>query len=84
MSDRRKAAVAAVALFFVSLWVVMGAGVTAIWLTGQAKVFGLIVLPATIVAVLLIQYFDWRARLFDEHSPAEAAHDTMEPARRIS
>jgi hypothetical protein len=60
-----KATVVAVALFFVSLWVVMAAGVTAVWLTEEVRVFGLVMLPTAIVAGLLVVYFDWRAKLLN-------------------
>jgi hypothetical protein len=60
-----KAAVIAFGLFFASLGIVMGAGIAAVWLTDEARVFGLVVLPATIVATLLVLYFDWRAKLFE-------------------
>jgi hypothetical protein len=52
-----------VALAFLSVWVVMAAGVTAVWLTEEVRVIGLIALPTAIVASLLVLYFDWRARL---------------------
>ena len=38
-------------------------GVTAVWLTGEVRVFGLVGLPAAIVAGLLVVYFDWREKL---------------------
>jgi hypothetical protein len=50
-------------LFFVSIWVVMAAGITAVWLTEEVRVFGLVMLPTAIVAGLLVVYFDWRANL---------------------
>jgi hypothetical protein len=33
------------------------------WLTEEAGVFVLLVLPTAIVAALLVVYFDWRAKL---------------------
>ena len=51
------------AIAFVSIWVVMAAGMTAVWLTGEVRVFGLVMLPTAVVASLLVVYFDWRARL---------------------
>ena len=59
----RKETIAAVALFFVSIWVMMAAGITAVWLTEEVRVFGLVLLPTAIVAGLLVVYFDWRAKL---------------------
>ena len=55
----------AVVLFFVSLWVVMAAGITAVWLTEDVTVFGLVILPTALVAGLLVVYFDWRAKLLN-------------------
>jgi hypothetical protein len=59
-----KQTVIAVVLFFVSLWVVMAAGITAVWLTEELRVVGLVMLPTAIVAGLLVVYFDWRGKLF--------------------
>ena len=58
-----KATVVALALLFVSIWVVLAAGITAVWLTEEVRVFGLVILPTGIVAGLLVVYFDWRAKL---------------------
>jgi hypothetical protein len=58
-----KSTVVAIALAFLSVWVVMAAGFTAVWLTEEVRVVGLIALPTAIVASLLVLYFDWRARL---------------------
>jgi len=60
-----KTTVVAVALALVSAWVVMMAGVTAVWLTDEVRVFGLVMLPTVIVAGLLVVYFDWRAKLLN-------------------
>ena len=59
----RRATVLAVVVALVSLWVVVAAGITAVWLTDEARVFGLVMLPTVIVASLLVLYFDWRGRL---------------------
>jgi hypothetical protein len=53
----------ALGLAFVSIWVVMAAGVAAVWLTDEVRVVGLVILPTAIVASLLVRYFDWRAKL---------------------
>ena len=58
-----KATIVALALLFVSIWVVLAAGITAVWLTEEVRVFGLVILPTGIVAGLLVVYFDWRAKL---------------------
>ena len=59
----KRVAVLAVAVAFVSIWIVMAAGLTAVSLTDEVRVFGLLMLPTAIVASLLVLYFDWRARL---------------------
>jgi hypothetical protein len=51
------------ALLFVSIWVVFAAGITAVWLTQEVRVFGLVILPTGIVAGLLVVYFAWRENL---------------------
>jgi hypothetical protein len=60
-----KVTVVAILVAFVSLWVVLGAGLTAVWLTEELRVIGLVMLPTAIVAVLLVVYFEWRAKLLD-------------------
>jgi putative Mn2+ efflux pump MntP len=59
----KRSTVLAIALAFVSIWVGMAAGVTAVWLTEEVRVVGLVTLPMAIVAALLVLYFDWRAKL---------------------
>ncbi len=73
MKAATKATVVAFGLFSVTLWIVMAAGITAVWLTDEARVFGLVVLPPTIVAALLVLYFNWRAKLFDRVSDDQFA-----------
>jgi hypothetical protein len=60
-----KMTIVAVVLFFVSMLVVMAAGMTAVWLTEEVRVIGLVIVPTAIVAGLLVVYFEWRARLLD-------------------
>mgnify|MGYP003576200759 CR=1 FL=1 len=60
-----KVTVVAILLAFVSLWVVMAAGMTAVWLTEELRVLGLVMLPTAIVAGLLVVYFEWRAKLLN-------------------
>ena len=55
----------AILLAFESLWVVMAAGMTAVWLTEELRVLGLVMLPTAIVAGLLVVYFEWRAKLLN-------------------
>lgn len=59
-----KATIVALALFFVSICVVLAAGITAVWLTEEVRVFGLVILPTGIVGSLLVVYFDWRAKVW--------------------
>ena len=63
MRKATRAQILAVVLVFVSVWVVLAVGATAVWLTGEVRVFGLVVLPTAIVASLLVVYFDWREKL---------------------
>ena len=63
MRTANKETVVALALAFFSIWVVLAVGITAVWLTSEMRVFGLVILPTAIVAGLLVVYFDWRATL---------------------
>jgi hypothetical protein len=67
-------AVMAVVLFFVSIWVVMTVAITAVWLTEEVRVFGLVILPTAIVAGLLVVYFDWRAKLLKQIHDEQTEH----------
>jgi hypothetical protein len=71
-----KATVAALALLFVSIWVVLAAAITAVWLTEEVRVLGLVILPTGIVAALLVVYFDWRAKLRRRAVADRAGHRT--------
>ena len=78
MKKATKQTVMAVVLFLVSIWVVMTAGITAVWLTEEVRVFGLVMLPTAIVAGLLVVYFDWRTKLlnrirYERHEDRKAA-----------
>ena len=63
MRKANKETIVALALAFFSIWVVLAVGITAVWLTSEVRVFGLVMLPTAIVAGLLVVYFDWRATL---------------------
>ena len=63
MRKPNKETIVALALLFFSMWVVLAAGVTAVWLTAEVRVFGLVLLSTAIVAGLLVVYFEWRAKL---------------------
>jgi uncharacterized membrane-anchored protein len=58
-----KETIVTLALLFFSIWVVLVMGITAVWLTAEVRVFGLVILPTAIVAGLLVVYFEWRAKL---------------------
>ena len=63
MKKATKSEIAAIVLAFISLFVVLTAGATAVLLTSEVRVFGVVMLPTAIVAGLLVVYFDWRAKL---------------------
>ena len=65
MKKTGKRTIVAAVLFFVSISLVMPAGITAVWLTEQVRVFGLVILPTATVAGLLVVYFEWRAKLLN-------------------
>ena len=77
MGKANKETIVALALLFFSMWVVLAVGITAVWLTSEVRVFGLVMLPTTIVAGLLVVYFDWRAKL---HRRVLAERDTYRKA----
>jgi len=45
------------------VWLILRAEVTPLWLTEELRMFGVIILPLAIAALLLVAYFDWRAHL---------------------
>ena len=59
----RRSRTLAVAIAFVSLWAVMAAGITAVWVTDEVRVLGAVTLATAIVASLLVLYFKWRGAL---------------------
>ena len=61
----KKRMIVVAVLFFVSIWLVMPTGITAVWLTEQVKVLSLVMLPTAIFAGLLVVYFEWRAKLLN-------------------
>ena len=65
MKKATKGTIVAVVLFFVSIWVMMAAGLKAVSLLEEVRVFGLVILSTAMVAGLLVVYFDWRAKLLD-------------------
>jgi hypothetical protein len=71
-----KATAVALALVFVSIWVLLAAGVAAVWLTEEVRVFGLVILPTGIVAGLLVVYFAWRDNLRRRALSERGTHGT--------
>jgi hypothetical protein len=63
MKEAMKATILAIAIAFVGIWAVMAASITAVWLTEEVRVVGLVAGPAALVAGLLVVYFEWRTRL---------------------
>ena len=59
----RRSTIMAVVLTFVSLFAVLAAGLTAVWLTDELRVLSLVILPSTVVATLLALFFEWRGKL---------------------
>ena len=59
----KRSMVLGIVLAFVSIWVVLAAGIVPVWLTDELRVVGLVTVPMAIVASLLVLYFDWRAKL---------------------
>ena len=75
-----RAAILAVALASVIIGGVMATGLTAVWLTEEVRVFGLVMLSTAVVASLLVLYFDWRGRM-TRHLRAEPdAHQASDAA----
>ena len=75
-----RATILAVVLAFVSVWVVLAAGLAAVWLTEEVRVVGLVMLPAAIVASLLVLYFDWRGRWMSRVRAEDDTHEDFDRA----
>ena len=76
----RKSTILGVVLAFVSVWVVLAAVITAVWLTDEVRVIGLVTIPAAIVASLLVLYFDWRDKLRRRVLVERGAHQALDKA----
>lgn len=70
----------AVALAFVSVWVALAAGLTAVWLTEEVRVFGLVMLPTAVAAALVVLYFEWRGRLMRRSRAEHDAYGALDKA----
>jgi len=78
MKSASKEEIAAVWLFFVSLFLAIGAGLTAVWLTAEVRVFGIVLLPTVAVAAMMILYYDWRTKLSRRfRAGAETPHEEV-------
>jgi len=75
-----RAAIRAATLAFVSVYVALAASLTAVWLTEEVRVAGLMILPSAIVASLLVLYFDWRGRLMRRVRAEHDAHEDLDKA----
>jgi len=53
----------ALALVFTSVLPVMAVGIMAMWLTGDWRAFGLVILSAGLIGTGVVGYFHWRAKL---------------------
>jgi hypothetical protein len=76
-ADVKRAGVLAAAFALVSMWVVLAAGLTPVWLTDDARVVSLEIVSAVIVVWLLVSYFDWRGRLVRHIRAAHDAHERL-------
>lgn len=63
MKQTKTSTILAVAIAFVGIWAVMTASITAVWLTEEVRVVGLVAVPTGLVAGLLVVYFEWRTKL---------------------
>jgi hypothetical protein len=63
VKQTKKSTILAVAIAFVGIWAVMTASITAVWLTEEVRVVGLVAVPTGLVAGLLVVYFEWRTKL---------------------
>jgi hypothetical protein len=63
VKQAKTSTILAVAIAFVGIWTVMAASITAVWLTEEVRVVGLVAVPTGLVAGLLVVYFEWRAKL---------------------
>jgi hypothetical protein len=76
----KRTTILGVAVAFVSAWLVLVASLTAVWLTEEVRVLGLVWLPTAIVASLLVVYFDWRMRLMRGLPAEHDAHKDLDKA----
>jgi glucose-6-phosphate-specific signal transduction histidine kinase len=59
----KKSTTLAMALAFVSICVLLAAGILALSFTEELRMFSLLVVPIAIAGSLLALYFDWRGKL---------------------
>ena len=78
MKSARNEDIAAVWLFFISLFLAIAAGLTAVWLTAEVRVFGIVLFPTVAVAAMMTLYYDWRAKLARPvRSEGETPHEEV-------
>jgi hypothetical protein len=62
----------------VSLAVVFALGAIGVWLTHEARVFGVVMLAAGTVAALMVMYFEWRHRMHRRFIGEAGGYDDRE------
>jgi hypothetical protein len=63
MRQPRTSTILAIAIALVTILTLMAASMTAVWLTEEVRVVGLIAVPTALVAGLLVVYFEWRTKV---------------------
>jgi hypothetical protein len=76
----KRAMILAIGLAVASIWVVMAAGGTAVWLTEEARALSLVMVPLAILASLLVLYFEWRTQLRRKTLAESAGHELAQAA----
>ena len=76
----RREMILVIGLAIASIWVVMAAGGTAVWLTEEVRALSLAMVPLAILASLLVLYFEWRTELKRRTQAESAAYDLAKRA----
>ena len=71
----------ATAIAVVSILVMLVAGITAVWLTDEVRVFPLVMLPAVVATMLTLSFYEWRKMLTPER---RARQDDRQVGREIA
>ncbi len=72
----------ATAIAVVSILVVGAAGVAAVWLTDEMRVFPLVLLPAVVATMLTLSFYEWQ-RLAARQRHTSQADRSAEPAETV-